>query len=286
MNLAELIRRYKWDLGIALESEGHNYNAVRWNFHVVKAPFDRWFADPFILDVTENDIIVLVEELEHKTNKGRLAKLIIDKHTYKIKEIKIIFELSTHLSFPAIFRDGDKVYIYPENSASGSSEIYLYDTSKDLLKPFGKLSNKPLTDAIMLDLNGEHFLFSTRLPDHNSNILSIYRSSVKFTSYKLIQQIILEDNAARSAGDFLYSDNKIIRPAQNCNGGYGVGLVFQEVLYENGIFRIKELFRKNPPKGYIGMHTYNTYKGYAIVDLHTRRYPVVHRIFQIIKHLI
>ena len=62
MKFFELVRRYKWDLGIAFEAEGHRYDASEWNFHIIKAPKDRWFADPFILDVTDTVIIVLVEE--------------------------------------------------------------------------------------------------------------------------------------------------------------------------------------------------------------------------------
>ena len=46
MKFFELIRRYKWDLGIAFEDEGHRYDASEWNFHIIKAPKDRWFADP------------------------------------------------------------------------------------------------------------------------------------------------------------------------------------------------------------------------------------------------
>lgn len=64
-------------------------------------------------------------------------------------------------------------------------------------------------------------------------------------SYKLIQNITLFDNTARSAGDIFVDNGKIVRPAQNCNGGYGVGLVFQEIIKDSkGDFVLKESIQK------------------------------------------
>lgn len=278
------VRRYKWDLGISSESEGHRYDNPQWKFHIIKAPLYKWYADPFILDVTKDKIYLLVEELRHKTNKGRLAKLTIDRNTYKILEEKIILELSDHLSFPAISRVGDEIFVYPENSASGKCILYKYNLEQDVLTPVSDLSNLPLTDAVMLNYNGRHYIFSTRRPNQNGNRLYIYHSENRFVSYSEIQQIEFQDNVARSAGDFIFDDGKIIRPAQDCNGGYGKGLVFQKIRCSHNVFYIDELFRKYPPKGYTGMHTYNSFKGYTVVDLHARRFPKLHRTLQRIKH--
>ena len=35
------------------------------NIQWVKQPIDRWFADPFILDVTDSEIILLVEDFAY-----------------------------------------------------------------------------------------------------------------------------------------------------------------------------------------------------------------------------
>lgn len=286
MKLFDIIRRYKWDLGIALKSEGHRYDAPEWSFHIVKAPKNKWYADPFILDVTSDNIIVLVEEFTYSINRGRLAKLIIDKKTYKLNSEKIILDLSTHLSFPAILRIGDSVYIYPENSASGKSTLYRLNPKDDSLVVVNTLSDLPLTDAIITEIEGHYYLFATKIPTQNSNELTIYESNEKMGTYHPIQAICLSDNTARSAGDIFVDGNKIIRPAQNCNGGYGVGLVFQEVTREdNGQIVLKELFRRSPYANDIGMHTYNQYKGYVIVDLHARRHPLLHKILLTIKRI-
>lgn len=287
MKLLDNIRSYKWDLAIALTSEGHRFDNSNWNnFHIIKAPKDKWYADPFILDVTDDNIVVLVEEFTYSINRGRLAKLVIDKSSYKIIEEKIILDLSTHLSFPAVLRLGGDVYIYPENSASGKTTLYRYNLQDDSFVVVNTLSDLPLTDAIIAEVRGHNYLFATKIPTQNGNELTIFESTNILGSYRPIQTIILSDNTARSAGDIFVDGNRIIRPAQNCNGGYGVGMVFQEVIKdETGNFVIKELFRKSPLKGYIGMHTYNQYKGYVIVDLHARRHPILHKILQKAKNI-
>src|SRR5574344_1914204 len=48
---------------------------VNWLKHYYK---DSWFADPFILDVTDEEIIVLVEEWYKPIKRGRISKLTID----------------------------------------------------------------------------------------------------------------------------------------------------------------------------------------------------------------
>lgn len=286
MNIGDYLRRYKWDIGIASMEEGHRYDSEKWDLHIVKAPMERWFADPFILDVTDEDIIILAEEYEHKLSKGRLAKLIIDKKSYKLKSYKIILELPTHLSFPIHFRKDDQIYIYPENSESGKCTLYIFDSVSDNFVQRNILSDEPLTDAVITSISEENYLLSTKLPTQNENLLHIYKSDSVYGLFKHYQDLYFPDNTARSAGNVFVDNNHIIRPAQNCNGGYGVGLVFQEIIKDNKGISINELFRKDPPRGYEGMHTYNEYKGYAVVDLHKRRFPKIFRTLQFVKHLL
>ena len=64
------------------------------------------------------------------------------------------------------------------------------------------------------------------------------------------------------------ADGRLIRPAQNCNNGYGLGLVFQEVTIEDDKLILKEINRlyPNDKKYDIGLHTYNRFGNVAIVD--------------------
>ena len=76
---------------------------------------DRWYADPFILNITNRIIEVLVERFRYEDGKGVLSRIEIDRSDNRLIKESVIFELPTHLSFPFIYEENDKIYIMPEN---------------------------------------------------------------------------------------------------------------------------------------------------------------------------
>ena len=81
---------------------------VEWMKHSYK---DRWFADPFVLDVDDNNIYILAEEYYMPIHRAYIAKLTIDRNTKELIETKPILKLKTHLSYPAIIRRDGNIYI-------------------------------------------------------------------------------------------------------------------------------------------------------------------------------
>ncbi|GHV59879.1 hypothetical protein AGMMS49579_27320 [Spirochaetia bacterium] len=126
----------KWNIGfVNLDINDillHETLNVQWMKHTYK---DRWFADPFILRITGNDIVLLAEEYCEPIKKGRIVKLIVDKKNYSLKDNDVVLELESHLSFPAIFRKNDDIFIYPESSASGELNLYKYTESENKIEP-------------------------------------------------------------------------------------------------------------------------------------------------------
>ena len=265
--------------------EGIQPIKVNWLNHPYK---DRWFADPFILDVTDNEIWVLVEEWYDPINRGRISKLIIDKQTYKLKDILVLLELESHLSFPAIRRAQDGIYIYPENSVTGKLTEYKYIPEKEKLEVSSVIANEALTDAIQTDIFGERFLFSTRLPDANGKDLYIYQYSEKTKTFKEVSQYHYNENLSRSAGDFFRYGENVYRPSQVCIKSYGDAVSIQKVNYSNGQYSEKEIKRIYSPHPDLdlGFHTFNTYKGVIVVDGVGYRRAKLCRILRSLKHLI
>ena len=99
-----------WNLGFIRES----LDEILYTEHSLTVDYmrhdfkDRWFADPFILDVTDKYIYVLVEEYYRKIRRGRIAKLTVNRDGFILEKSETVLELDTHLSFPAILRCGDK----------------------------------------------------------------------------------------------------------------------------------------------------------------------------------
>ena len=240
-----------------------------------------WFADPFILDITDSEIIVLVEEYRYGTAKGRIAELVIDKQSYLLKEISVILELDTHLSFPAVYRKGNKIFIYPESWFSGALSIYEYQGRGQRLKFVKVICDEPMADGIITNHLGNKLLFSTkendklRIYDYNGN---------KFTYLKDVE---FDEAIARNAGDFFEYYKDIYRPAQVCCRCYGEAVEIQKVtvdIFGNYSFEpVKRMYSAHPTLR-TGMHTLNSYKGMSVIDVHGWVNPGIVSMIQTLKN--
>lgn len=245
---------------------------------------ERWFADPFILDVTEDYIYLLVEEMRYAVHKGRIAKLTINRHTMTIEKMVILLDEDSHLSFPNIWHDGEDVYVYPENYRSGKLNLYKLVDSATRLKKVSVLCDASLTDAVMTNVFGEQLLFSTKMPDPNGKELFVYtlNKQLKVISTDSVR---FEDKHARMAGQFFEYEGKVYRPAQDCNETYGGAVIIEEVEKKGGefIFKpIKRLTSKHPLLR-VGMHTLNAYKGIAVIDVRGYEYALGNMIYQCVR---
>ena len=94
--------------------------------------------------------------IDYIISYSRISKLTIDKHTYKLKDLKVMIEADHHLSFPSIERKPDGIYIHPESSSIGKLETYKYDTTTDSFRKVGVVSKLPLTDSVCKELGGQN----------------------------------------------------------------------------------------------------------------------------------
>lgn len=235
----------------------------------VKNPYtDRWFADPHILDATDDVITLLAEEYSFSLRRGRIARLSIDRHTKTIVEMNIVLEQSTHLSFPAILRRGNNIYIYPENSESGCLTLYRFDTNTNKCTPIRVLVEQPLTDATLLSIDKKTYLLSTHIPTPNGSTLSIYEFDELKKEFNFKNEVCFCEKIARNAGLCFTYKNNTYRPAQDCNDSYGHAVVLQEVHIDNGKFQFQNVRRLFSPSKRLslGMHTFNYFEGIIIID--------------------
>ena len=289
MKLREM-RHALWNIGFidkGIDEALNNKNPhIQW---VKKTIHDRWFADPFILDVTESEIILLVEEFCYDIKKGRIARLVIDRNTYAEKQFEIVLERETHLSFPFIFRQNGIVYVIPENSASGNSTIYEYNDDNRTMTPLHLLSEEPFADATICQVTGTHYLFTTKLPDTNSKSVMIY--SFDYDKLRISgkhSEVDFPIVCGRNAGEVFYSNGNLYRPAQDCTLRYGHGVIIQKISFEDGNWKFSNV-NSIYPKSYRynqGIHTLNNYKGLVVIDARGYRNPILGRLLNFLMHLI
>lgn len=271
MNVKELIRGLTpetWNIGFVQNEladivQGEPLK-VKWLKHACKK---RWFADPFILDVTEDEIHLLVEEFYKPISRGRISRLIINKQSLELKQLDVVLELPTHLSFPAIIRKDGKIYIYPENGESGELNVYQYNPGNNVCVKVKSVLQEAVADAVMARVDGNDYLFCTKQPNPNGNVLTVY---VKDETGKCVdkENYSFNENIARMAGDFFEYQGELYRPAQECNVQYGHAVSLQKLTHDNGRFAFEEIRRlySAHPTLNVGMHTFNMYKGVIVTD--------------------
>ena len=236
----------------------------------VKIPQKRWFADPFILDVSETEIEVLVEDFEYEKEKAVISLLRINRTTMKVCQRRVILDLPTHLSFPYIIRDDRRIFVCPENCQGEGLILYEFDREKELLQPRYKMCDDVVWDSVLTNCFDEPLLFTANKDDYH---LDIYRK--QGDKFVLHQTIVSQHKDSRMAGSVFKYDGKYYYPAQDCSSGYGEAVVIKEVFFKDGIItignivkRIESPYKKMP----LGFHTLNEYKGIAVVDACGYRY--------------
>jgi hypothetical protein len=132
--LAERVYRLEWNIALVENTLEGLFQGEQLKLRMLNHSYtDRWFADPFILDVKDDKLFLLVEEWIRKDNKSRIAKLTINLDDFSLESTIPVLEMDSVLSFPAIYRKSGKVHVYPEMAEHGSSRIYEYDLEKKSL---------------------------------------------------------------------------------------------------------------------------------------------------------
>ena len=279
-----LVQEQRWTIGFIEESIDNIVAGNPFCVHYLKGlPKDRWFADPFILDNNNDTIVLLVEEFLYKTRLGRIAKLTIRKEDYLLIDDEVVLELDSHLSFPAIKREGGKVYIYPENAGGFGLALYEYDEMHNKCTYLKTICVEPLADAIITGLFGEEMLFTTKIPNHNGNELSVYKFYNNQPS--LFTVCGFDSNIARNAGDWFKVGNNVYRPAQDCNGGYGMAVLLQKVSKNADSFRFDTIRKiESTNTNYTtGCHTFNSFNGLSVIDVHGMKNPRAAKIYSFVR---
>ena len=277
-----LFRRLKydtnWNIGFCEITKEEflkvgNLGRVRWLRHPYK---DRWFADPFILSFSESEIVVFVEECPIENPKGIICELVIDRKTMTLKSRYVLLELDTHLSYPAIIRKGDKVYVYPENGASGSLKMYEYNPILHKLEHPVSILDEAVADSTIVEALGQFYLVATRFPRTQEEAF-LYKSDALFGPYVDVdgKPFQVDRSCSRPAGNFFEVNGTFYRPAQNCVSRYGAGISLMKCKLAGERMEEEKAMDFTPLswRYEIGIHTLNFCDDLCVIDGAGYLYP-------------
>lgn len=132
------------------------------------------------------------------------------------------------------------------------------------------LAGRRFVDTQIIKCENIYYAFATETETFGgSSTLEIFSSTKLNGPYKHFQTIKNTALEERGAGPIFQYMGKLIRPTQNCNTGYGEGLIFNELKLENGHFyqdKISCINSDSSKKYGLCLHTFSPFGSYAAVD--------------------
>lgn len=230
-----------------------------------------WFADPLLFEDGDKTYL-FVEAFNRKTYKGDIG--FFDIKDGKASEFELLIENNFHMSYPLVFKHGGKYYMIPESEENSTVDLYVAeDFPRNWKKDTTLLSNVHYADTTLLEYDSKKYLFTYK-PEGGLWKLLIFELDMNKKEVSPFQTITYQENVCRPAGKF-YTDEqgRILRPVQDCRGGYGNGTMIYEVKFVNGQFVETMIDEYDNTKltidgkpGVDNFHTYSRTSKYEVVD--------------------
>ncbi len=260
-NLADIIRNKQFNPDITwidLNDPGHQQ------------------ADPFILNVDNGSVDLLIEDYRADDNYAKIASMHFNP-ALQATDHKIVLDTGSHLSYPHIFRENNRVFVLPEASKSGKLSCYEYVASVNALVFLKDIIELPLLDANVLKYKDKYWVFGVTRPasgEDKFELCGFYADQLlgPYTAHPA-NPLAAGLDGVRGAGDFFAVDGFLYRPTQNCKEVYGKSITINKItrLDEAGFesepymtIMIDQEIEKN--RGIHTLHTLNGTNGIIVVD--------------------
>jgi len=208
-------------------------------FREIEPPHGLFWADPNIHE-HQGRCYVFCEEYSHRTGKGSVVLFAIGEDGKWPDKPLPILETPYHLSYPFVFTHGGQIHMMVECSTERRVESYrCVEFPHRWEGPTVLLDNISAVDATLHEQDGRWWMFANMVENEGAmpwDELFLFHTADpfggKWTPHPL-NPIVSDVRRARPAGRLFWQDGKLVRPAQNCAGGYGRGIVFNHVLKLN-----------------------------------------------------
>lgn len=228
-------------------------------------------ADPFIFKTDDGRLNILFESVSSYNLDGKISLLVCDHPADPILE-KIVLDTKAHLSYPYVFKENGKIFVFPESAFSSTLYCYEFDQVNQSFINKKEIIQLPLLDSTILKYENRYWLFATMLGETFNSDLHIFYSDNLTGPYKAHagNPVKKQLNGARPAGNFIEVDGQIYRPAQNCSNYYGESITINKITaLTTDRFTEEEYMIIEPNKNdafNYGIHTINAVDDIIIVD--------------------
>lgn len=239
----------------------------------------RFYADPVAI-ARDGAVTLFVEEFDYSRAKGVISAVRFGPRG-PVGRPEPVLERDTHLSYPFVFEAGGEVWMIPESSRSATIDLY-----RATQFPGGWVHEAVLvegvvaSDATLLRHDGRWWLFATVRAGGGSfsDSLHLWHAADfrgPWTAHPC-NPVLIDVASARPAGPIVLRDGALIRPVQDCRGGYGAALGLARILRLDGegyAQRVEARLAAGPDWPGSRMHMYSAAGGLEFID-GSRRPPM------------
>jgi hypothetical protein len=232
--------------------------------HYTADPFGTWRGDR---------LEVAYEDYDHARGRATIAVRAWGRDT-GWQAPSTVLDIGSHLSYPFLVEDGERLRMMPESQASGSLVLYASDDGVRAWRPW-RTVDLPMTvaDATLLHRDGRWWLFACRADGLNpATELWLWHTDTlegPWTEHPA-NPVVVDVRAARPAGPLFEVAGSLYRPAQDCSTGYGDRLAIRHVTeltverYQERTVAVVEPERDGPYP--YGLHTLTGVGDVTLVD--------------------
>ena len=223
----------KWIIGICHENISDIIRKKKFNPNIkwlrTDSP-DKFYADPFLIPSKNGGLNIMYEEFPFNENYGKISLMALDEK-FNPKSNKLLLDTKSHLSYPFIYAENNKTYIFPESAQNGKLSCYEYDSESESIKFLKDILDLPLRDSTIIKHDNKYWIVGTLSEAAIDYKLHIFVSDNLLGPYIPHPKNPVKNglNGTRSAGNFIEINGTIYRPTQNCQKNYGESITINKV---------------------------------------------------------
>lgn len=240
-------------------------------WHDIPDDGHRFYADPFLFE-HEGSTYLFVEDFIHDEGKAVISAVEWGDQG-PMGTPRPVLEHSVHLSYPCVFGHAGEVWMIPETSNAKTVELYRA-TNFPWNWEFHSVLLEGLTvsDATPFQHEGRWWMTATvGYGGSLSDSLCLWSAPQIWGPWTphARNPVLIDIASARPAGHVEVRDGRLLRPVQDCRGGYGAAMGVAEItrLDDEGFEQLMGIHHR-AGVGWPGtrVHTLNSAHGFEVID--------------------
>jgi hypothetical protein len=241
----------------------------------------RFYADPFPID-RGGRTVLFVEDYPHATGKAIISAVAFGRDGPRGQPVPVLEE-AYHLSYPFVFERDGALWMVPESCANGTIDLYRSTAFPGgWVKEATLVSGITASDTTLVEHGGRWWMFAT-VRDAPTLVgaewgLGSFSDALHLWSAPDFRgpwtphpanPVLIDIASARPAGRIASRDGALIRPVQDCRGGYGEALALARIdrLDMGGYSQtVETILRAGPAWKGRRLHTLNRSADFEFID--------------------